>query len=159
LNHTPRVVIVTGWYATLGALIHGRYQEAGIAFRTVLFGAFLLATPHSMDSQAYLHLITFASENAWGGGAVLVGSVNLLALHINGKRRSATTVVRAACAWATLFYWCSFFYGFWTIDSWTTAVSIGLLWPVYSSCRAMVSAVKDVFRNRYGIAESSTWSG
>lgn len=153
-----RIKTYRGLEARLADLVHGRISEANIAIRTAFWGAYVFFTPPSMAGPSYDAILRVATERQISGVAFAVGVIYLIALRINGGKRTATTAIRALAAALILSLWVALLAGFFQQVPHSTAVPAYFAFIVIPALFDFGRAFLDAARSIRGVAEVSTWS-
>lgn len=107
-----------------------RLQEWYYALAATSYGMGLLHPQTSMASSAYSRLLSWGSENVWGGAFLAAGVVYLVALTINGARWW-TPFLRAAMAATITLAFAALAVGFAAHNAYSTAVlTYGFILPL-----------------------------
>lgn len=85
--------------------------------------ALLNLPPDVWNQPSLVGLRQFASQGAWGGTLIVLGSARLIALVINGAMRR-TPHVRGLGAFLTCFVWTELSLGLLAFGGWTIAIGI-----------------------------------
>jgi hypothetical protein len=154
----PRALVIEGWPAAAIACVHGRIAEGLLTLVTIYWGSFILITPPSMTSPSYALLLSWMPETGWGAAMLCAGVTHLIALHVNGRRRAITTIIRSIISAATASVWTGVWLGFAIPNPYGTASATYLLLVIPSWC-ACYLAMRDAMRMRYGLEDRRAWRG
>lgn len=100
----------------------GRRLNYALALFMVAYGAFLIFPAASMDERQHTLLLRYGSELFWGCAIFLVGSLQLVAVRINGGG-GWTPYARMATNYIASITWVAVAMGYGAVDPWGTAVA------------------------------------
>lgn len=135
--------------------VHVRFQETfplrasewALAFIMFSWGLICFSYPGMFTSNyTFSGMAAMASQQTWAVGALVMGSIGLVALAINGFWR-ATPFIRAACAALRAGMWLTITFGLFATDNPTTGLAIYPwlfildMWNIYRAMSDARSAV------------------
>lgn len=125
-----------------------RASEWALALILFIWALNCIFTPGYLERPAWLWLADHGSQGLWGGAALVIAALRLLALIINGtfadtawSRRSPH--VRAAMAFLSCFFWLSQSLSVWITDVTATGLSASVVFfalDIYNIVRTSTDA-------------------